>query len=138
MDRLTPKQRSDIMSRVRSKDTAPEWIVRRIVHRLGYRYRLHVKGLPGSPDLVLRRLRRVIFVNGCFFHQHHCGAGAIPKTHTAFWQEKLQRNKDRDAANEARLQLSGWEVLTVWECEMKCPIELESRLRRFLSGADEE
>jgi len=127
-----------MMSRVRSKDTVPELIVRRMVYGMGYRYRLHVKQLPGKPDLVFRKARRVIFVHSCFFHQHSCGAGTIPKTHTPFWRTKLRNNVKRDAGNVLALNQSGWRVLTVWQCELKDRAELESRLRKFLNGANKQ
>jgi DNA mismatch endonuclease, patch repair protein len=122
------------MSHVRGKDTKPEKAVRKIVHALGFRYRLHVKELPGTPDLVFSRLRSVVFVNSCFFHMHDCGAASIPKTRPEFWAQKLNRNVERDRANIERLQGLNWKVLTVWECDLKRPAELKMRIRRFLEG----
>ncbi|MEQ1886055.1 MAG: very short patch repair endonuclease [Bryobacteraceae bacterium] len=138
MDRVTPKQRSMMMSRVRSKNTKPELIVRHLAWALGYRYRLHARDLPGSPDLVFRRIRKVVFVHGCFFHQHCCPAGTIPKTNTAFWQTKLHRNIERDEDNIANLTQSGWDVLTIWECELKNPTAVRLGLQQFLSGEESE
>jgi DNA mismatch endonuclease (patch repair protein) len=123
------------MSRIRSKDTKPEWIVRRLLHAEGYRYRLHGKGLPGRPDLVFKKRRKVIFVHGCFWHQHareDCADGRRPKSNEGYWNPKLQRNIDRDAAHLCSLREEGWEVEVVWACETKRPDELRARLVRFL------
>lgn len=106
------------MRAVKSSDTAPEMIVRRLVHRLGCRFRLHRRDLPGTPDLVLPRRRKVIFVNGCFWHGHDCARGArLPKTNADYWQAKIGRNISRDFRNLAALESAGWRVLTIWECE---------------------
>jgi DNA mismatch endonuclease, patch repair protein len=121
------------MQAVKNKDTTPELIVRRLLHSLGYRYRLHVKDLPGKPDLVFPARRKVIFVHGCFWHGHDCQRGArIPKTNTAYWVEKVARNKRRDQDEIARLTDLRWQVLTVWECEMKNIEGLKQRLTSFL------
>lgn len=127
--------RSEIMRAVKSKDTTPELIVRRLVHSLGYRYRLHRKDLPGKPDMVFAGRRKVVFVNGCFWHGHDCKRGARkPVENADYWGPKIARNVERDAASARALQGAGWEVLTVWECET--PIGkravLERRLRDFL------
>jgi len=120
------------MRAVKSKDTVPEMIVRRLVHRLGYRYRLHRQDLPGKPDLTFRSRRKVVFMHGCFWHGHSCARGArIPKNNRDYWTAKIARNKARDADNLDRLRDTGWSVLTVWECEIK-DAGLESRLRAFL------
>ena len=112
--------RSQIMRAVKSKDTKPEMIVRRLVHGMGYRYRLHRAGLPGKPDLVFGPRRKVIFVHGCFWHGHNCKRGArVPKTNVEYWTAKINRNRQRDEACEASLVAMGWRVLIVWECEMK-------------------
>jgi DNA mismatch endonuclease (patch repair protein) len=134
MDRLTPEERSRVMSRIRGKDTKPEMAVRRFVHGMGFRYRLHRRDLPGCPDLVLPRHRKVILVHGCLWHLHaDCRAGRIPGSNVAYWEPKLRRNAERDTANEAALRLAGWEVLIVWECETKKAAVLGERLRSFLN-----
>ncbi|MFW8594730.1 very short patch repair endonuclease [Cribrihabitans neustonicus] len=132
-DKLTPERRSANMAQIRAKDTKPEMLVRRIVHGLGYRYRLHRKDLPGKPDLVFGPRRKVIFVHGCFWHQHSCRAGRIPASRRDYWEPKLQRNVERDATHLAALTGSGWQVLTVWECETKDLDALRSRLLEFLA-----
>lgn len=121
------------MARVRSKDTAPELIVRKIVHALGYRFRLHRKDLPGRPDLVLPRHHAVIFVHGCFWHRHHdCRRASLPKSRTEFWRSKLARNSERDAIAQRQLRAAGWRVLVVWECQTKNLDRLRGRLSKFL------
>ena len=108
------------MSRIRSKDTSPEKRVRSLLHRSGYRYRLYVAGLPGKPDIVMPRFRTVIFVNGCFWHQHAgCRSSKLPKTNQAYWRKKFQKNKERDRDAYAALRQKGWTCLTIWECETK-------------------
>lgn len=110
-------QRSFNMSRIRGKDTKPEMIVRSLVHQMGFRFRLHRKDLPGKPDLVLPRHRKVIFVHGCFWHMHRCRYGrVIPKTNTEFWQNKRTGNVQRDRTNIRKLRQSGWQTLVIWEC----------------------
>lgn len=132
-DILTPVERSERMRRIRSYDTGPEMVVRRFVHAMGYRYRLHSKELPGRPDLVFRSRKKVIFVHGCFWHLHEsCRDGRIPKSRQDYWQPKLLRNKKRDAEHLAALETSGWTVLTVWECETKDLSVLQAKLRAFL------
>jgi DNA mismatch endonuclease (patch repair protein) len=121
------------MSRIRSNDTAPEMIVRRLVHGMGYRYRVHVAKLPGRPDIVLARLKKVIEVRGCFWHQHpRCIDSHIPKTRGEYWQPKLAKNQRRDAVNLSGLKALGWSVLTIWECQLKDQQRLRERLQRFL------
>ena len=121
------------MSRVGSKDTKPEMTVRRTAHALGYRYRLHAKDLPGSPDLVFRSRKKAVFVHGCYWHRHPgCKRASTPSTRREYWQAKFDRNVARDAAAEAALREAGWDVLVVWECETKDPDALADRLRRFL------
>lgn len=127
-------KRSEIMRAVKSKDTKPEMIVRRLVHALGYRYRLHRPDLPGKPDLTFAGRRAVIFVHGCFWHQHTCKRGdRQPATNVAYWRRKLARNVARDKANARHLRRLGWRVLTVWECQIGHP-ELPGRIARFLAG----
>lgn len=121
------------MRAVRSKDTKPEHVVRRLAHGLGYRFRLHRKDLPGRPDLVFPGRRAVILVHGCFWHGHDCSKGQKrPATNQAFWDAKLDGNKERDEKNEAALKEAGWRVLVVWECELRDRDALATRLRTFL------
>ena len=131
-DRLSPTERSRIMSRVRAKDTRPEMVVRRLVHSMGCRYRLHRSDLPGTPDLVLAARRRVIFVHGCFWHQHNCTRGTRPISNAAFWEAKFRANVQRDKKNVAALTATGWSVLVVWECETRSLASLRSRIACFL------
>ncbi|WP_332909354.1 very short patch repair endonuclease [Agrobacterium salinitolerans] len=131
----TSPERSWVMSRVGQKNTKPEMIVRRLVHGMGYRYRLHRKNLPGSPDLVFASRRKVVFVHGCFWHGHadrQCKLSRPPKSRLDYWGPKLERNKERDSANEEKLKLDGWGVLIVWECQLRDREALESMLREFL------
>lgn len=133
MDSITSIERSAVMARVRSKNTAPELIVRSAVHALGYRFRLHRRDLPGTPDLVFPRRGKVIFVHGCFWHQHACAAGMrTPKSRVQFWRKKLMSNVLRDQSVVAKLRRKGWGVMAVWECQLKNPLRLARRLRRFL------
>jgi DNA mismatch endonuclease (patch repair protein) len=122
------------MAAIRSTDTRPEMVVRRMVHSMGFRYRLHVRGLPGTPDLVFRARKKVIFVHGCFWHMHSCPRGQLkPTTNSAFWSEKRMRNVRRDRANNRRLRAAGWKVLIVWECAIKKEEKTEQHILRFLS-----
>lgn len=133
MDKLTPQRRSDNMARIRSKDTSPELIVRRIAHGMGYRYRLHAKDLPGKPDLVFRSRKKAIFIHGCFWHGHtECREGRVPKSRTDYWQPKLERNRLRDAAHEEALHDLGWQTLTLWECQLKDPAIVRRQIAKFL------
>ena len=133
MDRLAPQRRSWLMSRVKSKDTSPEMAVRRLIFGMGYRYRLHDKRLPGKPDLVFAGRKKVIFVNGCFWHGHEgCRYARIPKTRVSFWKTKMKKNRTRDLANIVLLEAKGWKVLTVWQCELKNPKALTNRLYDFI------
>jgi DNA mismatch endonuclease, patch repair protein len=136
VDRLSPSRRSWLMSRVKSKDTGPEMRVRRAVHGLGYRFRLHQRKLSGCPDLVLPRLRSVIFVHGCFWHRHRgCPKASMPRSHKDYWLDKFVRNAARDRKAKAELKSLGWRVLVVWECQTKDASKLQARLRRYLSSA---
>ena len=126
------KKRSEVMSRVQRSNTAPEMIVRRSLHKQGFRYRLHVASLPGRPDIVLPKYRAAIFVNGCFWHQHDCGKGTIPKQNKQFWKRKLRRNVERDKENTQALTDLSYRVLTVWECEVKDTHTLATRLAKEL------
>lgn len=118
-DKISPERRSANMRQIRSRDMRPEVTVRRIVHAMGYRYRLHRRDLPGKPDLVFGPRRAVIFVHGCFWHQHDCRDGHSPRSNTGYWGEKLSRNVERDAAHTATLQAMGWRVLVIWECQVR-------------------
>ena len=132
MDRLSKERRSWLMSRVGGKNTAPEMTVRKLLHGLGYRYRLHVKGLAGRPDLVFPSRRKILFVHGCFWHGHSCRLGRRPQSNVDFWQRKAKGNAERDARTVAQLTSEGWDVLVVWQCEIKDLEGLERRLVRFL------
>ncbi len=135
-DKLTPEKRSANMRAIRSKGTKPENIVRRLAHSLGYRFRLHRKDLPGKPDMVFPGRKAVIFVHGCFWHQHpdpSCKDSRLPKSNTDYWGPKLQRNQARDAENEAALLVQGWRVLVIWECQIKDRETLSDRIKAFLS-----
>ncbi len=132
-DRISPEARSENMSRIRNADTGPEMTVRRLVFAMGYRYRLHRRDLPGCPDLVFPAKRKAVFVHGCFWHRHQgCKYGYTPKSRVDFWISKLEGNRARDNKNLAELELLGWEVLTVWECEIVDPDLLRDRINKFL------
>lgn len=134
MDTVSPEKRSRMMANIKSRNTKPEIVVRKIVHAMGFRFRLHRKDLPGSPDLVFPRLRRVIFVHGCFWHQHPgCKFAYTPKTNTRFWMAKLEGNTRRDALALTTLHALGWEVLIVWECEISDQPTLTLKLSSFLT-----
>lgn len=135
MDNLTPELRSRHMRGVRREHTKPELIVRRIAHSLGFRFRLHRKDLPGSPDLVFPRPHKVIFVHGCFWHGHNgCRYATVPKTRTEWWLAKVAKNQERDALAIARLSELGWEAEVIWECETRKPVGLPERIRNFLKN----
>lgn len=135
MDTIPPSERSEIMSRVRSKNSRPELFVRRLVFAEGYRYRLHDRTLPGCPDLVFKGRGKVIFVHGCFWHRHeHCALARMPKSRLDFWEPKLTANKERDARNKEVLTKEGWKVLTIWECELGDTVRLKQTIRRFLDA----
>ena len=132
---LVSPQRSALMSRVRGKNTKPELAVRKLVHGLGYRFRLHVREMAGRPDLVLPRYRKVIFVNGCFWHRHRgCGRTTNPKLRAQFWREKFKANVARDAKNYRKLRRAGWRTLVVWECETFSDEKLRLILKKFLEA----
>ena len=132
-DKLTPERRSENMRKIRAKNTSPELLVRRLVHGMGFRYRLHVPDLPGKPDLVFARRNKVIEVRGCFWHAHgKCIDSHVPKSRLDYWGPKLQRNRSRDATNVRNLKSLGFRVLVVWECEVKNEKRLTARLKRFL------
>ena len=131
------KKRSEIMSRVRGRDTEPEMIVRKIAHGLGFRFRLHRRDLPGSPDLMFPRYRAVIMVHGCFWHRHPgCKYASSPKTRVRFWEDKFEGNVVRDRRNEGALDELGWRVMVIWECETRDREAVAERIVGFLRGAD--
>ena len=132
-DPFSPTKRSWIMRQVQSRDTKPELLVRSLAHRLGYRFRLHQRTLPGAPDLVFSSRRKVIFVHGCFWHGHPCRRGARPpKTNAEYWFTKISRNKERDKRHRRQLRQLGWSVLILWECQLRDQKKLAARLSRFL------
>jgi DNA mismatch endonuclease (patch repair protein) len=123
------------MAAIKSKDTSPELLVRSLAHRLGYRFRLHAKDLPGNPDLVFRSRKKAIFVHGCFWHQHNsakCRDGRMPKSNRSYWKPKLLKNMERDKRSLKALRALKWKVLTIWECETKNPDRLVRVLTKFL------
>lgn len=135
MDTVSPERRSEIMALVKGKNTKPEVAVRKLVHGMGYRFRLHRRDLPGSPDMVFPARRKVIFIHGCFWHRHEgCEFARMPKSREAFWQQKFEANTQRDARNERALRKGGWGVMTVWECQVFDVEGLTKRIRRFLDA----
>jgi DNA mismatch endonuclease, patch repair protein len=133
VDVLTKKQRSFNMSQIRSKDTSPEITVRSLVHRMGFRFALHRSDLPGHPDIVLVKYKKIIFVHGCFWHMHRCKYGrVIPATRTKFWQDKRRGNVERDKRNLKKLRLLGWKILVVWECQTRDAERISAKLIKFL------
>ena len=133
MDRLTQEQRSALMASIKGRDTAPELFVRRVATKLGFRYRLHKRDLPGTPDLAFTRLQKAIFVNGCFWHAHKCQQGRrIPQSHREYWVRKRRRNAARDRSVIRKLVLLGWDVLVLWECELISESTVADRLATFL------
>jgi DNA mismatch endonuclease, patch repair protein len=136
MDTLSPRQRSAVMGRIRSKNTAPEMTVRKLVHGMGYRYRLHKRSLPGTPDLVFPARKRVIFVHGCFWHKH-AGCVRLPKSKMEYWKPKLEGNRRRDLSVQRKLRSLGWKALIIWECEVR-EKDLAERIASFLTEDDED
>lgn len=131
-DFLTPDERSELMSRIRSKDTTPERKIRALLSTMGFRYRLHGKDLPGCPDLVFRRSKRVIFVNGCFWHFHaNCKGGKLPKSKLDYWIPKLEKNRARDRKSARLLRKAGWKILVIWDCQLANPDILKKRIFKF-------
>lgn len=137
VDKITPARRSENMRRIKSKGMKPEMVVRRLVHGLGYCYRLHRKDLPGKPDLVFGPRRSVVFVHGCFWHQHDCRDGRVPSSNREYWELKLARNVERDRKTRQELEAAGWRVLVVWECELGRLEDVGQRLRDFLGAASQ-
>ena len=134
MDTVSKKKRSEIMSNIRSKDTLPERKVRKLVFSLGYRYRLHYKKLPGKPDLAFPRIKKVIFVHGCFWHQHKkCSISHKPLSNKSYWHKKLDRNVKRDKENRNKLSKLDWKSLVIWECQTKKPQAILKKINAFLS-----
>lgn len=133
-DRLTPAARSGLMKRVRQRNTAPEKRVRSLLHKLGYRFRLHRKDLPGTPDIVLPSRRLAIFVHGCFWHGHDCRRGRAPTSNLEYWGPKLESNRERDSRKEAALVAAGWRVAVVWQCELDDEPALSHRLSSLLGS----
>lgn len=135
MDSLSPEHRSWNMSRIKGKNTRPEVMVRSILHRMGLRFRLHRKDLPGQPDIVLPKHRTVVFVHGCFWHRHRgCRFTTTPTTRGEFWQKKFDGNVERDRRKARQLRKKGWRVVTVWECETRSPEQLRLRLQKLFSA----
>jgi len=132
-DIMTPAQRSERMSRIRSQDTKPEMLVRRFLHGQGFRFRLHARDLPGKPDLVLPKYRAIVFVEGCFWHGHSCQKGRVPGTNPDFWQAKVAANQARDKRNQRVLRRDGWRVFRVWECQLAKGKTRDVTLARLVS-----
>lgn len=135
-DHLSPEERSELMSRINSTETEPEQLTRSLLHRAGYRFRKNVSDLPGTPDVVLPKYDTVIFVHGCYWHRHDCRKGrSVPSKNREFWLEKFERNVERDAENAEALREQGWQVLTVWECELNDdPMEAVEQLMEDLDS----
>lgn len=131
-DVFTKKKRSQIMSQISGKNTKPELAVRKTLFQLGYRFRLHDKTLPGSPDIVLKRIKTAIFVNGCFWHKHDCGKNVSPNENPVFWSKKLKENVNRQKTNITKLKLLGWKPLILWECQINKSNRLENTLLKRL------
>ncbi|GHT37885.1 hypothetical protein FACS189435_3880 [Bacteroidia bacterium] len=139
MDIWDKKKRSDVMSKIRSKDTNPELMLRKVLFKKGYRYRVNYKSLPGKPDIVLPKYKAAIFVHGCFWHGHEgCKMAHIPKSNVDYWEDKISKNKVRDISNKEKLLSLGWKVITVWECEIskqKMPALVDSIIETLHSSA---
>lgn len=137
-DVFTRAKRSEVMAAIRAKDTKPEIAVRRALHAMGCRFRLHAADLPGRPDIVLKKLGLIVQVKGCFWHGHRCLKGRVPGLHRRYWLEKIEGNKERDARNERKLRAMGWSVRTIWECRVRrsSPEELHASLAKVLCQAE--
>lgn len=133
-DTRTKEQRRRIMKSVRTRNTGPELVVRRLLHRLGFRFRLHRRDLPGSPDIVLARWKTAVFVHGCYWHGHDCAKGRLPKSRLDYWGPKIEANRQRDRDVEQRLRELGWNVVTIWQCETKIERTIAERLKREIVG----
>ena len=136
-DIFDKKKRSEIMSKISGKNTKPELIIRKALFAEGYRYRLHRKDLPGNPDMVFPSRKKVIFINGCFWHGHNCKKAALPTTHREFWEKKLNGNKERDKRNLAKLKAMGWKSLVIWQCQIK-KNTLETQIDKIKAFLDKE
>lgn len=143
MDKITPEQRHYTMSRIRGKDTKPEILVRQYLFSEGFRFRKNDKRYPGHPDIVLPKYRTMVFVNGCFWHGHEgCKYYTVPKSNTEFWVSKIKRNQERDRSDREKLEKNGWNVITVWECQLEKKVREETlkdlalRIKRFLESED--
>lgn len=135
MDKINAQERSKVMAQVKGKNTGPEKRVRSLLHKNGFRFRLHRKDLPGAPDIVLAKKKTVIFVHGCFWHRHPgCKRASMPASNVDYWNSKFARNQARDADNQSRLTSLGWRVIIIWECELKDPNRLEKRLIELLTA----
>lgn len=135
-DTFSKAKRSEIMSRIGQRNTQPELITRRLLHRLGYRFRLHRRDLPGTPDIVLPRHRKIVLVHGCFWHGHDgCSRSTLPATNRDFWERKIEANKERDRIALAELQALGWDCLVVWQCQVRDRAALADQIRQFMSQA---
>lgn len=132
MVRLSPECRSWLMSRMRGANTKPELAVRSLLHRMGYRFRLHRRDLPGTPDIVLPGRNTIVFMHGCFWHGHVCKRTKMPKSRVGYWNEKIDANRLKDARNRRKLKALGWNVVVVWECELKRPNQLAEKLRQAI------
>lgn len=132
MDTISKDSRSALMSRIRSKNTKPELAVRSILHRLGFRFRLYRKDLPGHPDIVLPKYRKIILVQGCFWHGHSCRLASRPKSNQEYWSRKIASNQERDRHSRAELEAAGWSVLELWECEIRSGTGLVQRITEFM------
>jgi len=138
-DKFTAQERSRIMSRVKNRDTAPEKLVRQLLHKMGYRFRLQRKDLPGKPDIVLPKHKKVIFVHGCFWHGHAgCSRGARPTSNSDFWNQKIEKNINRDKNVQAQLRELGWQPFVVWQCQTRNLAELQQHLQAFLGDGEAE
>ncbi len=131
-DVFSPEERSRIMRLIKNKNTGPEKFVRSMIHAMGFRFRLHRKDLPGSPDIVFPKFRKVIFVHGCFWHAHSCKRFRLPKENREYWQAKLLRNKARDRRNIQEIKKANWRSLTIWECQLRFPKTIVRKLKKFL------
>ena len=138
MDVFTPEQRSFVMSSVPNRDTTPEKLVRAMARRVGLRFRANDTSLPGSPDLVIRKHRTVVFVHGCFWHGHSCRRGTRPASNKEYWARKLDRNKRRDQRVSRALRRQGWHVFTIWECQLKSPLTVAKKLERIKQHSADE
>jgi len=136
-DRVSKEKRSEIMRRIRGKDTTPEITVRKLVYSLGYRYRLHDKKLPGKPDLVFSSRKKVIFVHGCFWHYHNCKMGRLPKSNLSYWLPKLKETRLRDARNQKLIISLGWKFLVIWQCQIYNAIALKNTVIAFLKDEND-